>query len=246
MINFLLGLGTMLIVTLLFSFIRSKIINSAKKTAASKFNCYVGNVYKKNGKEAFQWKKFAKMFTLFDKVEWIKSIKEMIDLRKLTIYLLIAGSVYAWAYYQGRINSVVKFNLDFEKAFKLKLDGHYLVKPKDSARLEIQDPDGTVIKVIRAKDLPDLAKKLKPVGFELKPIGVLGYGVGESGGSFEGGAGISFLRYWKWRIETFLTNKGAYLGTSRKITDNSSLGIGAGKGYKGDNRVLLYYRWEFM
>lgn len=41
------------------------------------------------------------------------------------------------------------------------------------------------------------------------------------------------------------TTEGIYAGTSYKVTKNSSLGLGIGKGYKGDNRTLLYFRTEF-
>ena len=102
------------------------------------------------------------------------------------------------------------------------------------------------IKNIKAKDFPLLAKQLRPIGFILEPVGVAGYGVGENtGGGFEGGAGISFLKYWSWKLDAFLTNRGVYLGTAYQITDNSGIGLGAGKGFEGDNRVILYYKFKF-
>lgn len=231
-----------------FIFVKAKkfVTNRAKKTAVKIVtNCSIGKVYRKDGKEAFQWAKFRNIFNLGSGVEWIKSVKEIVDLRKLVIYTVILGSIFAYGYFKGQAGKPVQFNLDYEKAFKMKINGHYLVKPRNSSNMQIEDKNGNIIKTIRAKDLPDLAKNLKPIGFELKPIGILGYGASTLNSGFEAGAGVSFIRYWKWNLETFLTNRGIYLGTSRRITDHSSLGIGAGKGYKGDNRILFYYRWKF-
>ena len=180
-----------------------------------------------------------------DGVEWIKSIKEIIDLRKLTIYIIIISSFFAYGYFKGRGNTPIKIDLDYTKEFRMKLDSHFLVKPKNSDDLRIVDKRGNVVKNIRAKDFPLLAKKLKPIGFILEPVGIVGSGAGENKSGVEYGAGVSFIKYWKWRLDTFLTNRGIYVGTSYQITDNSGLGLGVGKGYVGDNRVILYYKWKF-
>ncbi len=235
---------------LLFSYLRSFIVKRVREQIVAHIDeKEIVEIYKGTKKEKFNPKKLKKIFILTDAVEWIKSIKEILDLRKMIIYLTIAGLVYGYGWYKGRLGKPVQFNLDYEKEFMLKIDGHYLHKPKNSKQLEIIDKNGKKIKDVTIADIPELQKKLKPVGFELKPIGVLGMGVGESENSFEGGAGVSFLRYWSWRLETFLTNKGIYLGTSYKLNrlnlNNSSIGVGAGKGFQGDNRVIFYYKWEF-
>jgi hypothetical protein len=209
-------------------------------------------MYKGNMREKFNWKKFKKVFSFFDPVEWIKSLKEMglLDLRKLAVYGLAATCIYAYGQYKGAQGKPVEFNLDYEKEFHLKLDGHYLHKPSNSTNMEVVDEKGKVLKTVTVQDIPELQKKLKPIGFEFTPIGVIGAGTGNSGTKLEAGAGIRFLKYWQWRAEGFLTNKGVYVGTSYKLSkwkklQNSSVGIAAGKGYKGDNRALFYYCWEF-
>ena len=213
----------------LFSYLRSKIAKHISKTA----------------KEKFDSKKFTKgMFHLTDKVAWAKDIYHLFNIRKLIIYALIVGSIYGYGWYKGRINSPVVFNMEGKNAY-IKLNDHYLhIKPDGTADVVDKDKK-TILKEIKVSDIPELRKRLKPIGFQLKPIGVLGFGVGKNKTKFEGGAGISFLKYWKWRLDAFLTNMGIYLGTSRKVSLNSALGIGVGKGYKGDNRILFYYSWSF-
>ncbi|RLG13665.1 hypothetical protein DRN69_05265, partial [Candidatus Pacearchaeota archaeon] len=157
---------------------------------------------------------------------------------------LIIGSIYGYGWYKGRLGKPVIFNMEGKNAY-IKLNNHYLhIKPDGTA--DVVDKDRkTILKEIKVSDIPELRKRLKPIGFQLKPIGILGIGVGKNKTKFEGGAGISFLKYWKWRLDAFLTNMGIYLGTSRKVSLNSALGIGVGKGYKGDNRILFYYSWKF-
>jgi len=270
MINFIFGILSMIVVAFLFGKIRGFIFKKVKPTLYDELsrklkrpareipelkklfdeenkplNCSIGNVYHKNGGEVFQWKKFKKSFDLGSGGEWAKSIKEIIDLRKFVIYMTIIASIFAYGYFKGKSNTPIKVDLDYAKEFRMKLNGHYLVKPKNTQNLKIVDKEGNLVKDIKAKDFPLLAKKLKPIGFILEPIGIAGLGAGGVDRGFEGGAGVSFIKYWKWRLDAFLTTKGIYLGTSYQITDNSGLGIGAGKGFKGDNRIILYYKWRF-
>lgn len=212
-----------------FGFVRAMILNKVKDMA----------------KEKFSGKKLrAGLFRIKDKVAWAKDIAQMFNLRRLCIYLLIAGIIYGVGVYKGKLGKPINVDLNYEKSFTLKLDGQVLYKPKNSSQLEIRDAKGNKIKTITVGDVKELRKKLSPFGLQFRPIGVIGYGAGLKRG-FEAGAGISFLRYWKWRLDTFLTNHGIYIGNSYKITDNSNLGIGAGKGFKGDSRIIFYYRWKF-
>jgi len=246
--QFILGLGTMLVVVLIFTKLRTFIFNKVKKNVLMYppivgLNASIGKSYPK---EKVSRKKFLTgMLSLKDPVGWLKDIVSLFNLRKLTIYCIVLGAVFGYAYFKGQGNTPVKINLDYAKEFKMKLDGHYLVKPKNSQNIRIEDKEGNVIKDIKAKDFPLLSKKLKPIGFILEPIGIAGLGAGGENNGFEGGAGVSFIKYWQYRLDGFLTNRGIYLGTSYQITDNSGLGVGAGKGFKGDNRAILYYKWKF-
>lgn len=268
MINFIVGLLTMLLVAFLFTKIRGLILKRTKKNLLEKvslsiaketlpaqvralnlsegLNASVGKSFKKDGTEVFTWKKFFTGFGgLLNPIGWAKDVVGLLNVRKLLIYLVILASIFAYGYFRGRGNTPIKIDLDYAKEFRMKLNGHYLVKEKYSQDLTIRDKDDNIIKNIRAKDFPLLAKELKPVGFILEPIAIVGYGAGAEGSGFEGGAGVSFVKYWKWKLDGFLTQKGIYLGTSYQITDNSGVGIGAGKGYKGDNRIILYGRVKF-
>lgn len=210
-----------------------------------KLNCSVGNIYQKDEKEVFQIKKLKKAIVLNSSVEWIKDLVSIFNLRKLIIYFVIISCIFGYGYFKGRGNTPIQINLDYNKEFKMKLDSHYLVKPKYSSNLRIEDKNGNLVKDIKAKDFPLLANQLRPIGFCLEPIAIVGGSIGEKTKGFEGGAGVSFIKYWKCKLDTFLTNRGIYIGTSYSITENSGAGLGIGKGFIGDNRVILYYKFKF-
>ena len=213
-------------------------------------NASIGKTYKK-GKESFSWEKFKKIFYLGSLVEWVKSLKELgiLDLRKWVIIGVIIGGVYGYAYFQGRLNAPVQVNMSYDKAWVMNLNGEEIYKPKFSNDVFIRDSKTKeILKQIKAKDMGLLRKKLQPISFQLKPIFVAGGGVGAEGLSGELGAGISWLRMWQYRIDTFLTQKGIYIGTSYKLKslENSAIGVGIGKGFqKLDNRVIFYWRFNF-
>ncbi len=263
MIQFILGILLMIVVAFLFGKIRGfifkrvkttvsqsdKLKKSYKKAQLKSLNSSIGKAYKldKDGNKikSFEWRKFKDNFTLGDGRKWGKTLSWWFNSRNWLIIGIIISSIYAYGYFKGRGDTPIKVNLDYTKEFKMRLDGHYLIKPKNSQNLRIEDLKGNIVKNLKAKDFPLLAKKLKPIGFVFQPIGIAGLGAGGVDRGFEGGAGVSFIKYWKWKLDTFLTNRGIYVGTSYQITDNSGLGLGAGKGFKGDNRIILYYKWRF-
>lgn len=211
----------------------------------SEFNCSMGKKWKY--REQVSSKKFTSgMLSLFNPVLWLKDIFSIFNVRKLIIYALIFGFVASYFYVQGRGSKPVKIDIGYGKEAILELNekGEYVHIAKNGS-VYYKDKDGNILKQLTVSDIPGLKKKLVPVGFQLKPVGIMGTGFGLDGLAVEGGAGISFLRYWKMEFEAFLTNRGIYLGSSYKITDNSNIGLGVGKGYKGDNRMILYYRWKF-
>lgn len=268
MINFISGLCIVLLVAYLFNKIKGYITNKAftdlkkrysgvvkldtdklietQKETPNEFNCSIGKSYKTKDKEVFRWQKFKKIFDLGSPVEWIKSIKEIVDLRKLIIYCIVIGAIYGYAYFQGRLNAPVKLNLSYEKEWIMNINGEELYKPKYSNDVYIRDSKTKeVIKQIKAKDMGLLRKKLAPIGFILEPIFVAGGSVGDTNKE-EVGAGFSFIKYWRWKLESFITSVPAiYIGTSYSITENSGIGVGIGKGESADNRVIGYYRWLF-
>ena len=83
------------------------------------------------------------------------------------------------------------------------------------------------------------------MGFIFEPIGVIGYGTGIDKKGFEAGAGVSFIKYWKWRLDNFLTNKGIYIGTHYQITDNSGLGLALILIIVFLLLIVLFFGWRF-
>lgn len=216
------------------------------------FNSYIGNSYTKNGKEVFSWKKFAHIFYLGSAVEWAKSIKEIIDLRKAIIYLLILAGFFIYGYNKGWQGKPIQVDITRGEEVYIKLNGEFLHIDKDGF-VYIEDKKGNKLKQISVKDIPNLRKALSPIGLQLVPIGVIGASVGTSGVGAEGGVGVSFFRFWKGRLDAFITSYPAvYLGTSYKLDGiglkNSAIGIGLGKGFKDfeeDTRTIIYFRVRF-
>jgi len=258
MINFLFGILSFVIIIVIFFAVRTFIIKKSLKTFDKTLtNCSIGKVYGKDGREIFSWAKFRNgIFNLLNSVEWAKSLKEILDLRKLIIYLLIASSIFAFAWYRGRLGAPVQVDLGHGKEAYIRLNNHFLHIDKDGY-LFIEDKLGNKLKQIAVKDIPALKKKLSPIGLELKPVGVIGGGTDIIGhGALEAGIGVSFFRFYKARLEAFVTSYPAvYVGTSYKLDgiglENSRIGIGIGKGMRDwkldqtETRAIIYFAVEF-
>jgi hypothetical protein len=179
---------------------------------------------------------------------WGKSISQELSIRtwliRIGIFGVIAGCIYGWGWYKG--TQGLQPILDWHgKEEWVSLNEHYLHVCKDGT-MEVVDTDKkTVLKKITVKDLANLKKNLKPYGVILEPIAVVGGSTGIKAG-FEAGAGISWLKWYKYNADAFLTNLGGYpVAVSYKITDNSGAGVGIGYGYKGDKRIIGYYKFKF-
>jgi len=183
----------------------------------------------------------------FNPVLWMKDFVSLFNLRKLTIYFLIAGLVFSYAYIKGLGEKPVNVKLGWgrEAFIEINENKDYLHIDKEG-NVWIKNKKGEVLKQIKAKDMKGLQAQLAPIGLQFKPFILGGYGYGSSGGSLEGGVGVSFLRAWKANFDAFVTNKGIYGGVSYKLTDNSGVGLGVGKGWKKDEyRGIIYYKFEF-
>lgn len=204
--------------------------------------------------EAFSLRKFLKgMFSLFNPVEWIKTLKEIgiFDVRKWIIYGLIFGSLYGYGYLKGIGNKPVNFDMRGKEAH-IKLNDHYLhILPSGSAQVE--DKEGNILKTIAVKDIPELRKKLKPIGFDVNPFFTAGGGIGnkmkngtsKSTAGLEAGIGSSFFKFYKVHLNAWLTNRGVYLGPDYQLTENFSIITGMGKGWEGSTRGYIGGKWRF-
>ena len=211
----------------------------------NKLNSSIGRQYKQ-GKEPFSFTKFKKIFYLGSLVEWVKSIKEIIDLRKLIIYLIIGGLILGYGWAKGKQDLPVNIKLGWGKEAYINLNGEQLHIDKDGNVYLEDTKTGKVIKQVKAKDIKGLRAKLAPLGLQLKPFVLVGASsdiYGDS--SIEAGGGVSLFRIWKANVDAFITNKGIYGGLSYKLTDNSGIGAGVGKGWHGDTRGIIYYKFEF-
>ena len=200
-------------------------------------------------KEKFSWSKFKKIFSLGSKVEWIKDISSLSNLRKLIIYVIIGGLFFGYGWYRGKLNLPINIPLKYGQQIKIEIntDKDYLHIDK-KGNVWIKDRKGDVLKQIKAKDIPGLRKILSPVGLQLHPFILVGggYGIDDREIELEVGAGVSLIRIWKVNLDAFLTNRGVYGGVSYRLTENSSVGAGIGKGWKKrEYRGLIYYKWNF-
>ena len=196
-------------------------------------------------KDNFDTSKLTKgLLSVSDRVLWAKDFTSLFNIRKLVIYGLIIGIIFGYGWYRGRLGAPVQFDLQGKEAI-IQLNEHYLKIEKDGTA-NVVDKDGKILKQIKVKDIPGLREKLRPYRFKLEPIVIAGGSIGESGAGIEGGVGVSWFKYYKTNLDSFLTNRGIYpLGVSYSITDNSGVGLGAGMGYKADKRGILYYYWKF-
>jgi len=201
--------------------------------------------------EQFNVVKFLKgMFTCLNPVLWAKDIASIFSIRKIIIYIVIIASIFGYGYIKGLQNKPIKVDIGYNKEAYIRLDKNFLHITKDGT-VQLEDKTGKIIKTITAKDMPEISKLLAPISLQLKPIGILGYGVGTNGTSgIEFGAGVSFFRFYKASLDAFLTNMGAYLGVSYSLEGiglkNASVGFGAGRGWKSnDNRGIVYISVKF-
>lgn len=228
--------------TVLFVLIRKAILRKAKQNIFS--------THKLIKSEGFNIKKFVRgMIGIFDGEGWGKDLVSLFNIRKIVIYFIILSCIFGYGYWKGQQGKPIKVDIGYGKEAMIQITPDTWLHITKDGSVYVEDNKGNKLKQVSVKDIQGLKEKLAPYGFELKPIGVIGWGLGESGTSGEAGAGLSIFRYWQMRLDTFLTNKAIYIGTSYKLNKikmpHSSVGIAVGKGFKGDNRVLFYYRWEF-
>ncbi len=221
-----------IIVFLFFAWLKSKILNETTGHLA----------------ENFDYAKFLHgMFKVFDPVLWAKDFAHLFNIRKITIYLTVVSIVLSIGYWKGRTDKPVQLPLD--RDVNIFLNNDEILHITQEGAMYVEDTKGNVKKAIKVKDIPELKKKLKPFGLILEPVFVagIGYDTTESEFNKEIGTGVSFLKWYKWRSEAFLTNKGGYVGVSYRIRPkgNAHVGMAIGKGYDGDDRVMGYVRFKW-
>jgi len=199
--------------------------------------------------EPFQLQKFLKGFAITDPVLWTKSIFEILDIRKLIIYAIIACSIWGYGYWRGLQNVPVNVEVAHGKEVIMVLNGEQLHIDKEGNVFLEDTKTGKIIKQIKVKDISNLKGQLSAFGLQLKPFVMAGGSVGtDTSMGLEVGAGVSFFRAWKVELDAFITTHPAiYVGASYVITDSSGVGIAVGKSLNDldDTRIILYYKWKF-
>lgn len=210
------------------------------------FTVKVTNVINGESKpvEPFSWKKlWTGMVNIVNPVAWAKDIQSIFNLRKLVIVGIILSVLYGFGFWKGTQGKPVYLDLEGKEEY-IKLNEHFMhVLPNGTVDILAKDRK-TILKRLTVKDVEGLQKVLKPYGLQFKPIAVAGVGMGTSGIGVEGGAGISFAKWMDWEADTFVTNRGAYIGASYSLgkfkMPNTSVGLAGGLGWRGDTRVLAY------
>lgn len=224
------GVVSAVLGALLFPIIKGFIMSAGTKVIKEKLGVEVKNTYTGS--------------TLLAKVKYdLQPIKFLTtSIRTLALAAAIAGAVYGIGFWRGQVNKPVHFNLQGKEA-TIKLNEHFL-KILSDGTAQVIDKQGKVLKVIRPKDIPELERELRPMGFEFKPIMVMGLGVGTLV-KYEAGLGVSVFKFNKFSLNAFITNGGAYVGPSYKLTPNFDALVGVGKDYQMDTRVFAGGRWKF-
>jgi hypothetical protein len=187
-------------------------------------------------------------FNIKSPVLWLKDLCGLINLRKILVALLILGCFYGWGYVRGIKNKPVLFDLRGKEA-TIKLNEHALhILPNGTA--QVIDKNGKILKTITVKDIPELEKALRPVGVQMIPFALAGYGMAKGASGMEYGMGVSWFKLWRANLDSMLTQKAFYpLGISYKLDQihlpNSAIGLAGGIGYDGDKRALLYFKMNF-
>jgi len=209
----------------------------------------------------FEWKRLLKgLFSINDSVEWAKTLVGVANIRNILLIGILVGTIAGVGYWKGLKEKPINVGQDlvaYDKEFTIRLDtteiGKYqdpgLIKPKNSSLLHYGDWRKQILgKPVKVEDIDQLKDKLKPYGFQAKLLFVEGVGSGINNTGVEAGAGIRYARLWQVRADLVGTNRGGYIGFSYKpgwdFVPNSSVGIGMGKGYKGEDRGLLYFSVE--
>lgn len=167
----------------------------------------------------------------------------------LIIAIIVGAGIFAYGVYKGKLKQPATIELNYGKEIMIDLgNGLYLHIQKDG-KVHVQDnkddAKAKIVKVIKVGDIEQLKKELRAFGFHVDPFVTAGGSIGTTGPKAEFGAGIDFFNWYRANLNAFLTTAGAYLGVGYRITDNFGLLLGAGYGYKGDQRVYLGGKWKF-
>jgi len=207
--------------------------------------------------EKFDWKKFLNSFNILNPVLWSKWLCGAV--RTVIVVVVVVGILFGLGYFKGIQKGVsktpIRIDIGWGKEAMINLgNGEYMhIDKKGNVHIQDNIDDAKVRKtrILTVADIDGLKAKLNPIGFELSPIGIIGYGTGTNGESgIEAGAGVRFFRFYKTNLDAFITQNGGYLGCSYRLEGigfkNTSIGLAGGHGWtKDDIRVMVYGSIKF-
>jgi len=212
----------------IFIKVRQKIVNQTKEVVGEKFSLP---------------KFLSGMTNVTSSVGWAKDIYSIFNLRKVIIIGVILSVACGYSYYKGRMGAPVNLNLQ-GKEVTIKLNEHFL-KIEKNGDTKVLDKDGKVLKIIKVKDIPELAEALRPYGFKHNLFVTAGGSIGNNVKK-EAGIGLEWFKYFKYNLNSFITTAGLYpIGIGYNITENFDLLAGLGIGYEGDKRIYIGGKWKF-
>jgi len=207
--------------------------------------------------QKFNYKKLIGGLTdIRSKTDWAKDFVQIFNLRKLFMYIIIIGLFAGYFYWKGLQNTEAIIDIGYKDEITMSAPKGYeylealaVHKSKDSNKWDWINADNKDIYAkVKVGDIQQSAK-LRSYGFENKLIGFYGVGSGLTYTGVEAGVGYRFARLWQFRSELIATNKGGYISVSYKIKkfifENTYIGVGIGKGYKGDDRGIIGFNVEF-
>ena len=204
-----------------------------------------------NPTEVFSWGKFfSGIFSVLNPVDWAKDFASLFNIRRLVILALILG-----AFWYGLRDRIPSFNFGpnslNDKSFSIVLPGTPDTLKLDSAGhvTIVNTKTGAKVGTVEVKDIKGLNAAIHPIGFELKPFLAAGGDVGSKGIHGDIGAGAHIFHIYNWQTDGLVTNSGAYLGESYRLSKfmngNTSVGIGAGPQWKGGFGAIVYATIDF-
>jgi|GEM_PF-5606563 len=200
----------------------------------------------KTTKEKFSVKKALSSFNILDPIAWMKWFSGAF--RTVIVLALVVALIFSAGYFKGVGDKPI--NVGYK-------DFTAQVKAKDGTVHTVSVKGGILYfdkQVVHGHDV----KELEQFGIKIRPKVFFGMGTALEP---EIGAGFQLLKYQKFNLDLFGTQKALYVGvsydldfsgTAGTLIQNSSVGIAVGKSWNSmfgddtnDNRVLLYWSVKF-
>ena len=193
---------------------------------------------RRNDDEKFSTRKFFSGLNLFNPVAWAKTV--IYTFRAFLIIGVVVGLIFGIGYWKGKKNAPVRVDM---------ADTLIILEDDRGHQHELRIENGIMTfddRTVKVGDIPSL----KPYGIELHPKAIAGI---VSTGKPTAGVGLEFAHFYRFNTELLALYQFLGIGVSYDLRldgpikiDNSSLGIGLGRDFEGnESAVVIYYGIEF-